>query len=62
MQCIVRLRLYHGGRRPRAGSWRQRANKEGSRISFKDVDEVATILEIQKEENKCQLLKIIRDN
>ena len=62
MQYIVRLRLYYGGRRPCAGSWRQRANKEGSRIIFKDVDEVATILEIQKEENKCQLLKIIRDN
>ena len=35
---------------------------QGSSSRIKDVDEVATILEIQKEENKCQLLKIIRDN
>ena len=35
---------------------------QGSSSRIKDVDEVVTILEIQKEENKCQLLKIIRDN
>ena len=35
---------------------------QGSSSRIKDVDEVATILEIPKEESKCQLLKIIRDN